>query len=145
MIRFGLITEGFTDQAVVGNIVTGVHDPETISLRQIKPIRDITQRSTVDSFSNWGLVLEFIASPNFSEVFPFVDFVVIHIDTDECDHQNFGVSKSDDSGNRLNPTQLVEKATKRPHSIPWAPPWVASAFLRSRWLSGSCRRFIARR
>lgn len=92
MTSFALITEGITDQAILENILDGLTDGKAIT-RALRPLRDETDKSRVaeKSFSNWELVLEYIGSESLVDAITTNDYIVIQIDTDICEHQNFGV------------------------------------------------------
>ena len=111
MPSFGLISEGATDAQVIGNIVLGLCDEEP-SFREFLPITDATQRGQVASFSNWELVLNYCASHQFEEAFQFVDFIIVHIDTDRCDDAKFGVSKQE-NGEPLLTRALIERVAQK--------------------------------
>lgn len=112
MPTFGLITEGVTDQKVIQAIFRGVFDPEEVDVRPFLPIADNTYKHQLPSFSNWELVLKYCASPKFEEAFPFVDYVVVHIDTDQCDDPKFGVPKTTEQG-ALLPQEMVQRVSEK--------------------------------
>lgn len=112
MPTFGLITEGVTDQQVIQAILEGFFDPQEIDTRPFLPIADNTYKHQVQNFSNWGLVLEYCASPKFAEAFPYVDYVVVQIDTDQCDDPLFGVRKHNE-GNLAPPDEIVARVAAR--------------------------------
>lgn len=93
MKTFALITEGITDQAILENILDGLTGGQAIT-KCLRPLRDETDKKRVaeNEFSNWELVLEYIGSEEILSAIQTSDFVVIHIDTDECEHPNFGIS-----------------------------------------------------
>lgn len=93
MKTFALITEGITDQAILENILGGLTGGTAIT-RPLRPLRDETDRNRVadKEFSNWELVLEYIKSEEILDAIQTNDFVVIQIDTDQCEHANFNVS-----------------------------------------------------
>ena len=92
MVSFALITEGITDQAVLENILVGLYGAD-VEVKELQPLRDATDtnRAKADSFGNWENVLDYCRYENFEEVLAFNDYVIIQIDTDDCDHVNFGV------------------------------------------------------
>lgn len=93
MKTFALITEGITDQAILENILDGLTGGQALT-KCLRPLRDETDKKRVaeNEFSNWELVLEYIKSDEILNAIQTSDFVVIHIDTDECEHPNFGIS-----------------------------------------------------
>jgi hypothetical protein len=86
-----------TDQQVIRAILDGFFDPGEVDVRPFLPIADSTYRHQLPSFSNWQLVLEYCASRKLQEALPFVDYLIVHIDTDNCDDPAFGVPKVEDS------------------------------------------------
>ncbi len=112
MPTFGLITEGVTDQHVIAAILEGCFDPEEIDVSPFSPIADNTYKHAPQSFSNWELVLEYCASPKFAEAFPFVDYIVVQIDTDQCDDPRFGVQKHDE-GHLLPVEEIVTRVAAK--------------------------------
>lgn len=93
MTSFALITEGITDQAIIENILDCLTDGNAVT-KSLRPLRDETDRNRVakNEFSNWELVLEFIKSDEILDAIQTSNFVVIQIDTDQCEHVNFGIS-----------------------------------------------------
>jgi hypothetical protein len=93
MTSFALITEGITDQAILENILDGVSGGKAFT-RPLRPLRDETDLNRVaeSEFSNWELVLEYLKSDAILDAIQTNDYVVIQIDTDQCEHTNFGVS-----------------------------------------------------
>jgi hypothetical protein len=122
MPTFGLITEGVTDQKVIQAIFTGIFDPEEIDIRPFLPIADNTCKHQLQNFSNWELVLAYCASPKFEEAFPFVDYVVVHIDTDQCDDPKFGVRKERE-GVALSPQEMVLTVSEKLKERIGEPTW----------------------
>ena len=84
---FGLITEGLTDQPVIVNILTGLFGVET-EVMPFLPLGDETFRNQPPSFSNWELVPKYCSSPDFEAALPWLDYVVVQIDTDRSRRWN---------------------------------------------------------
>ena len=112
MPTFGLITEGATDQQVIQAVLDGFFDPDEIDIRPFLPIADNTYKHQVQNFSNWQLVLDYCASPKFAEAFPFVDYIVVQIDTDQCDDPKFGVQKLE-QGKLLPPGEIAARVSAK--------------------------------
>jgi hypothetical protein len=93
MTTFALITEGITDQAIIENILDGLTQGQAI-INPLQPLRDATDRSRVASnqYSNWELIFEYLSSDEILDAIQTNEFIVIHIDTDQCSHPNFGLS-----------------------------------------------------
>ena len=122
MPSFGLITEGVTDQQVIRAILDGFFDPEDVDVRPFLPIADKTYRHQTSSFSNWQLVLEYCASPKLQEALPFVDYLIIHIDTDRCDDPVFGVPKVE-NGKALPAHDIVTRVIANLRERIGGPTW----------------------
>lgn len=113
MVSFALITEGITDQAVLENILIGLYGAD-VEVNELQPLRDATDtnRAKADSFGNWEHVLGYCQYENFQEVLAFNDYVIIQIDTDECDHVNYGIALT--HGGEDRPVdELVEDVRKK--------------------------------
>ena len=108
---FGLVREGATDQSVITNIIYGVFGSKDTEVNILPSSGDATNRGVGPLHSNWELVLQYISSGEFAEAFENSDFhyIVIHVDTDVCDHANFDVSKRDEEGNSLDPLELIKR------------------------------------
>jgi hypothetical protein len=101
-MRIGIIAEGPGDLAVITNILKGWLDMDSEHVQFLRPeySQDETDLHTQPEsrFSNWELVKhecltysridEFLNSPLDEE-----RLIVIHIDTAECAHPNYGVSR----------------------------------------------------
>lgn len=106
MASFALITEGITDQvfleAVLGGWYKGVEDE--IEVNPLQPLRDITDeaRQNQESPGGWERVLEYCASlEHLGSALEFNDYLIVQIDTDCCDHVNFGVSRASDGREKI--------------------------------------------
>lgn len=112
MHTFGLITEGVTDQHVIQAVLEGCFDPEEIDVSPFSPIADNTYKHAPQSFSNWELVLEYCASPNFVQAFDYVSYIVVQIDTDQCEDAKFGVQKHNE-GHLLPAEEIVARVAAK--------------------------------
>ena len=117
MTTFALITEGITDQAILENILHGLTNGTAIT-HAISPQRDATDNSRValGTFSNWELVLEHVSSNTMLEALQTSDFIVVQMDTDQCEHQNFNVPLAA-NGHLKTITQLVSDCTNKIKSL----------------------------
>lgn len=90
-MKFGLICEGVTDFHVLKHIIQAYFaDAE---FRAIQPNLDETHKKTeTGTFGGWELVAEYLKSDHFEDTIVSTDYVVVQIDTDVCEHTNFGVS-----------------------------------------------------
>jgi hypothetical protein len=112
MPSFGLISEGKTDQIVIGNILSGYFDDPDIDVRPFLPLLDETDKNRVENFSNWKLVLDYCESIKFKESLQIVDYLIVQIDTDTCEETHYDISKHD-VGRELSPEELIEKVSEK--------------------------------
>lgn len=112
MPSFGLVSEGKTDQIVIGNILSGYFDDPDIDVRPFLPLLDETDKNRVENFSNWKLVLDYCQSSKFKEALQIVDYLIVQIDTDTCEEPHYEISKHD-SGRELLPEELIEKVSQK--------------------------------
>lgn len=111
MTDFGLVTEGITDQVVIRSILNGYfHEMEELVITERQPQVDVTDRARATNSGGWGNLVHYCQSDDFRESFQFIRYIIIHIDTDQCD--TYGVSRRDSSG-ELSVSALVEKTTKK--------------------------------
>ncbi|MGX9699060.1 hypothetical protein ACWYXK_18970 [Janthinobacterium lividum] len=90
MTSFALITEGITDQVVITAILHANYDEEP-DINEVQPIRDETDNSRQGNLAGWEKVLEYCGLEFFQKDFIFNDYVIIQIDTDVAEHENFGI------------------------------------------------------
>ncbi len=109
MPSFGFITEGKTDQIVIGNILSGYFNTPDLDFRPFLPLLDETDKKK-ENFSNWKLVLDYCHSDKFKEAFQFIDYLIVQIDTDTCEERHYDISKLE-AGRELPPEELVEKVS----------------------------------
>lgn len=113
MLSFALIAEGITDQAVLETLLEAHYRDEIgeeVDINPLQPLRDATDEARQDgeSFGGWEKVLEFCGIPErLVEALELNDYIVIQIDTDCCEHVNFGVSYRDGGVDR-SVSQLIE-------------------------------------
>jgi hypothetical protein len=114
MPKFGLITEGITDQIVIENILVGYFDNPDIIVNPLQPLRDETDKSLMANYGGWTLVFDHCCSEKFQDAFSFNDFVIIQIDTDTCDEKGYDISKTEvGTGRELSPEELIEKVCQK--------------------------------
>jgi hypothetical protein len=110
MPSFGLISEGTTDRVVIENILCGHFDNPDIVLKRLPEALDETDKNNPVNYSNWELVLQYCESTKFKEAFQFIDYLIVHIDTDVCEEKHFGIDKHD-AGKELTPEELAKKVS----------------------------------
>lgn len=98
MTSFALVAEGITDQVVLERIIETVIEAkgeDDVEIVHLQPIRDATDESRQGAYGGWERVFEFCSSPErLREALIFNNYLVIHVDTDCCEHPNFGVSRT---------------------------------------------------
>ncbi|MFK7797158.1 MAG: phage tail protein [Aureispira sp.] len=85
MVRFGLISEGITDQIVLENILSGYFNTPDIIVDALQPTRDATDENKMANSGNWHKVMAYCASENFREALENNGedyYLIIQIDTD---------------------------------------------------------------
>lgn len=112
MKSLGLISEGITDEVVISNILSGYLCTGDVDMTVLTPVRDETDQSRVIEGGGWHSVIEYVKSSKFNEAFIFLDYVIIHIDTDVCEEPRYGVPRHKD-GVELDPLQLIEAVRSR--------------------------------
>ena len=89
-MKFGLICEGVTDFHVLKHVIQAYF--EEGQFRPIQPNLDETHRRTATgTFGGWELVAKYLKSDHLEQTLVDMDYVVIQIDTDVCEHSNFGI------------------------------------------------------
>ena len=131
MPSFALVAEGITDQVVIERIIFTVSNnilddiDDEADVQPLQPLRDATDRSRTaeGNFGGWERVKEFCLSPErLEQALEFNDYLVIQIDTDMCEHANFGVPLSKD-GNQIPTSELLTSVAAKIHE------WLGEDFL----------------
>ncbi len=112
MVSFGIVSEGITDQIVIENILAGYFDNPDISVNELQPLRDETDRNRAANFGGWQLVFEYCKSTNFKQAFSFCNYIIIQIDTDVSDEKHYDIPKID-KGKELSPKDLIFKVIEK--------------------------------
>lgn len=90
-MKFGIICEGVTDFHVLKHVIQAYFDDPVFL--PIQPNLDETHNKTATgTFGGWELVAKYLKSDHFEDAILAADFVVVQIDTDVCEHINFGVT-----------------------------------------------------
>ncbi len=111
MATFALIAEGLTDQIAIEHIIEQVCSDmfeDGVDVNPLQPLRDATDNKRAPH-GGWELVLEYCRDQA-SNALEANDFVVVHIDTDSGEHQNYGLKLMDDDGKERSYDSLVEGA-----------------------------------
>ena len=92
MTTFALISEGLTDQIILERMIEqicGEMFGDDVEINPLQPLRDATDAVTAPH-AGWELVFEYCGE-RAADALAANDYVVIHLDTDQGDHPNFGV------------------------------------------------------
>lgn len=109
MSKFGIIGEGITDQITLENILCGFfqeHDLED-EIEYLLPPRDDPSKGA------WWRIFQRIAGEDFRNDVLNNEFIILQIDTDVSEKQNFNVSKFDENGNPLPAESIINKVIER--------------------------------
>ena len=112
MVSFALVTEGITDQVCLEAVLGGWYkgSEEEVEVNSLQPLRDTTDeaRQSQESPGGWERVFEYCSSLEYlKSALEFNDYLIIQIDTDCCDHVNFGVSRAID-GREKSVGELID-------------------------------------
>ncbi len=110
MLKFAIASEGKTDQIVIENILCGFYKDRNLKseIERVYPLDKTQQRRVEDEFTNWELLLEHISTKRFRKDVVNNKYMIVQIDTDVSEHENFWVSKVN-----LSTEQLIEKVIER--------------------------------
>jgi hypothetical protein len=114
MPSFGIVAEGFTDQIVIDNIITGYFgdaDEEPI-VNYVQPLLDATGARGAPEPDGWGMVLKFLELGEHRRALQFNDYLVLHVDTDVSEQTGFDVPHRED-GRALSVPELVERVNAK--------------------------------
>ncbi len=92
MTTFALISEGLTDQIILERMIEqicGKMFDDDVDVNPLQPLRDATDAAAAPH-AGWELVFEYCRE-RVADALAANDYVVIHLDTDQGDHPNFGV------------------------------------------------------
>lgn len=105
MATFALIAEGITDQAVLESVIEtwcGQSLGDDIDVNYLQPARDATDSARAASFGGWERVLEYCTfAEHVDQALQINDYLVIHIDTDTCEHERYGICLTDGGVERV--------------------------------------------
>jgi len=99
-MSIALICEGPTDQRFLEWLLGGIYGPDVV-VNSTQPPRDETDRDRQGDSGGWENVFAFFDRPNaLEEVFATNKFMIVQIDTDVCEHENFNVSMRNGDGEK---------------------------------------------
>jgi hypothetical protein len=84
--KFGLITEGVTDQIILKNILIGYFKDNDLIVRPLQPALDTTDEVQMSIYGGWYNVFRYCQSEYLLGAFEQNDFLIIQIDSD-CSHE----------------------------------------------------------
>ncbi len=125
-MKFGIIAEGKSDQAVLTNILKGQLGIDTTDIDYLQPENYLDEtdlnspkyKMTKDKYSNWELVKNECISKE--KILPFFDnpideqrFLIIQIDTAETHLINYDIKKPDKKNNANYSSDLIKLVSDR--------------------------------
>ncbi len=104
-MNVGIISEGYTDQLVLDNIIIGYFgSDDCVDVKYLQPLRDETDLSAHDG-GGWANLIDYCsAEERINSALTTSDYIVIHLDTDILSNL-----QTDVTGNE-SVEELVEKA-----------------------------------
>ena len=108
MLKFGIIAEGPTDQTVIENILLGFFEDEVDE----PAITYIQPPPAAESPAGWGHVFRSLKRKDCEGALPYLDYLVIHIDTDVQEDAGFDVPGRE-GGRELSVQNRVERVITR--------------------------------
>lgn len=103
MPSLALVAEGLTDQIVISRLIRAVYlprdDDDGLQVNPLQPLRDCSDAHHAPH-AGWEKVFEF-CEHSIEDALATNDYVVVHIDTDQGDHPNFGLPLTEGGADRL--------------------------------------------
>ncbi|MCF7970472.1 MAG: hypothetical protein K9L22_04820 [Methylococcaceae bacterium] len=108
-MKFGLACEGVTDQITLENILCGYFDNPDLDeeIGQLQPLYDETNQKQQGQ-GGWEPLLSYLKSSRFRDDVLNTEYVILQVDSDDSEHQNFGVAHSDADNQALSIEHLIE-------------------------------------
>lgn len=118
MNEFAIVSEGITDYAVLKNILFGWFKGQNAEpiFNQFQPDPTAAGESSWQQFGSWENVFKFLEEKKHRDALDFSEFLIVQIDTDQSEHENFGVSQRE-GVKQLEPPALVAKVAKKLQEI----------------------------
>jgi hypothetical protein len=118
MSGFAIVSEGRTDYAVIKNIVLGWFKDQDVEpfLKPYQPDATAEGQNAWQQFGNWENVLRYLREKKHRDALDFADYLIVQIDTDQSEHQNFGVSQRENN-QQLDPSAMVAKVAEKLREI----------------------------
>jgi hypothetical protein len=117
MAKFALACEGITDQIAIENILCGFYkdyDDLDEDIQALQPPYDATTRKQKEGeFGGWEMLFQYLSEKRFRDDVLNSEYLIIQIDSNVSEHQNFSVSHSDSDNNELSIEVLIANIRKR--------------------------------
>ena len=88
-MNFNIVAEGNTDFRVLSIIIETIIDSAVVNI--LVPSVDAYSHKT-NGRAGWENVVDYLKSNLLKDALDYSDYLVIQIDTDECEHVNYGAS-----------------------------------------------------
>lgn len=115
-MNFGLATEGVTDQVVLTNILYGFLNDKIEDIEEdiviLQPAFDRTTLTQI-GHGSWTSLLSYLLDSRFREDVINNDYVIIQVDTDIATEVNFDVTITDNQGQGLPISTIVNNVELR--------------------------------
>jgi len=114
MAKFGLVTEGITDQIVIENILCGFYkdyDDLDDDIFPLEPPRDETDNKQAHSEfgTGWSAIFNYLGESRFRDDVLNSEYIIIQIDTDIADDLNCSRDQSIDEVIKCMIQKMIEK------------------------------------
>lgn len=98
-MKFAVVGEGLTDHIVLKNLLIGFFNNKDLIVNRLRPL--------AKEPGGWGNVLAYISSEEFENSFDFSDYIIIQIDTKECEEWSRDIRNIGDDAEQL--TAFIEQ------------------------------------
>jgi hypothetical protein len=115
-LRFSIVAEGNTDQAVLQNVLLGFFGAqvETSNIHWVSPRYIEDKTFDEPNRGTWEKVFQYLRSRDYLDALQFPGYLVVQIDSDVSTHVNFGVPHQEPgTGRKLTPDELVIAVRER--------------------------------
>jgi len=117
-MKFGLACEGVTDQITLENILCGYFNNADLDeeIGQLQPLYDETNQKQQGQ-GGWEPLLSYLKSSRFRDDVLNTEYVILQVDSDDSEHQNFGVAHRDANNQSLPPEALIKNISSKLISV----------------------------
>lgn len=95
MVVFGLLCEGVRDQAVIEQVLLGYFADQP-GQPDIRPVFPPEVARKADEVGGWTVLKGLLLAGQHRKALQFVDYLVVHVDTDVCEDLGFDVPRERD-------------------------------------------------